>query len=81
MGEKKKEIDHISSQYKIVTMTFTEIQSEVEALSTEDQERLAAFLALRQNERDQEWCEKISKRLNDRTKENWISLDKLESDS
>ena len=62
-------------------MTFTEIQSEVDTLSSEDQDRLAAYLALRQNERDQEWCDKISQRLNDRNPSNWVSLDELESDN
>jgi len=60
-------------------MTFTEIRSEVDALSTDDQDRLAAYLALRQNERDQDWCETISRRLDNKDPSAWVSLDELES--
>ena len=50
-------------------MTFTEIQTEVDSLTTEEQDKLAAYLTLLQKERDPEWKDSISKkfRINKRT--------------
>lgn len=63
---------------KFPVMTFIEIKSEIDTLSTDDKDRLAAYFALHQKERDEAWCEKISKRLDDRNRENWVSLDDLD---
>ncbi len=61
-------------------MTFAEIRHEIDALPTDEQDRLAAYLALRQNERDEEWCAKIAERLHTSTDEktSWIPLEQVE---
>jgi hypothetical protein len=60
-------------------MTFTEIQTEVDSLTTEEQDKLAAYLTLRQKERDPEWNDRISKKIQNKQADRWIPLEQLNS--
>ena len=61
-------------------MTFIEIQSEVDALSTDEQDKLAAYLTLLQKERDPEWEAEISQKLKRPSNDNWVPLEQLNSE-
>lgn len=62
-------------------MTFTEIQTEVDSLTTEEQDKLAAYLTLLQKERDPEWKDSISKKIQNKQADRWIPLEQLNSEN
>lgn len=61
-------------------MTLSDIQKEVGELPEEQQDTLAAYLAMLRRSRDPEWEATLSKRLQDKNPENWVNLDDLELD-
>ena len=58
-------------------MNLAMVQQEVAGWSTEDQDRLAAFLAVIRLKRDPDHVEELGRRLDDKTSESWLSLDTL----
>jgi BioD-like phosphotransacetylase family protein len=61
-------------------MTFVDLQKSVSELPVDEQDKLAAYLTMLRKSRDPEWNEKISDRLNDQNKDNWVSLEELGED-
>jgi len=58
-------------------MTITELQNAIRRCSKEDQDQLAAFLALLRQQRDPEYLATLDARINDRNPQHWVSLEAL----
>ncbi len=58
-------------------MDLTVVQKEVEAWTPEEQDRLAAYLTVLRIKRSSEHAEELSRRLNDREPEHWLTLQEL----
>lgn len=56
-------------------MDLTIVEKEVSTWAPEDQDRLAAFLAMLRVKRSEKYARKLSKRVEDRDPGNWVSLD------
>ena len=58
-------------------MTIAELQNAIRSCSKEDQDQLAAFLAVLRQRRDPEYLATLDARINDRDPRQWVSLDVL----
>lgn len=58
-------------------MTITELQNAIRRCSKEDQDQLAAFLALLRQQRDPNYLATLDSRINDRDPQHWVSLDAM----
>ena len=58
-------------------MGFAAVREEVESLSAEEQDRLAAHLAFLRVQRDPGYAREMGRRIEDRSPESWQSLDEL----
>lgn len=55
-------------------MSFTEVQKTVEQWSSDDQDRLAAFLTALRLQRDGAYMDEMDRRLQDKDPANWMVL-------
>ena len=58
-------------------MSITEIISEVDKLEPIDRKRLMSHLVLRRLQENEEYRNELSRRLDDKDPDHWVSLDKL----
>ncbi|MFO1501930.1 MAG: hypothetical protein U1G07_26740 [Verrucomicrobiota bacterium] len=58
-------------------MTITDLQNAIRSCSKQDQDQLAAFLALLRQQRDPEYLATLDARINDRDPQHWVSLEAL----
>ena len=58
-------------------MNLAVIQKEVETLAPEEQDRLAAYLTVLRMKRTPGHAEELSRRLDDRNPDHWLTLDEL----
>ena len=58
-------------------MNLAVVQKEIEAWTPEDQDQLAAYLAVLRVQRTGEHAEELSRRLNDRDPDHWLTLPEL----
>jgi hypothetical protein len=56
---------------------MTELQNAIRHCSKEDQDRLAAFLALLRQQRDPDYLRTLDARINDRDPQHWVSFQEL----
>jgi hypothetical protein len=59
-------------------MKLDELQREAERLSSDEQRKLIGFLVAMEIRRDDVYREELSRRLDDRTSDAWISLGEAE---
>lgn len=60
-------------------MDLAIIQKEVETLAPEEQDRLAAYLTVLRMKRSPAHAEELSRRLDDRNPDHWMTLDELKA--
>ena len=58
-------------------MNLTTVQKEIEQWDSEQQDRLAACLSVLRLKRDPQHAKNLTRRLNDKTPGNWLTLDEL----
>ena len=58
-------------------MTVLEVQNEIKNMSSDDQDRLAGFLAALRKFRDPEYRKELEERKKDSDPNSWISLDEM----
>ena len=58
-------------------MNLAVVQKEIEAWTPEDQDQLAAYLTVLRMQRTPEHADELSRRLNDRDPDHWLSLSEL----
>ncbi|MCH7226429.1 hypothetical protein [Haloferula sp. A504] len=58
-------------------MSIDQIKEEIRGLSGEERHKLSSFLTELALEEDQGYWERIRRRVEDQTKESWISVDDL----
>ena len=62
------------------TITITELQNAIRRCSKEDQDQLAAFLALLRQQRDPEYLATLDARINDRDPQHRVILEALKEE-
>jgi len=60
-------------------MNLALIQKEVETLAPDEQDRLAAYLTVLRMQRTPEHAEQLSRRLDDRNPDHWLTLNELKA--
>lgn len=58
-------------------MNVVAVQKEVESWTSEQQDQLAAYLAVLRLKRTNEHAAELSRRLEDRSSEGWMTLDEM----
>ena len=58
-------------------MSLVTVQKEIEQWNSEEQDRLAASLSVLRLKRNPSHAKELAHRLNDKTPENWLTLDQL----
>ena len=61
-------------------MSLVTVQKEIEQWDSEKQDRLAACLSVLRLKRDPEHAKELARRLDDKTPENWLTLDQLKQE-
>ncbi len=58
-------------------MELTALEKEIERRTPQEQDRLAAFLSSLRAKRDPEYLRELDRRLDDRSPDQWLTLDEL----
>lgn len=59
-------------------MSIAELKAEVDRLSPEEREHLAAYLKIRKQMQDKEFVKELSRKVDDKNPANWITLEEAE---
>ena len=59
-------------------MSIAELKAEVDRLSPEEREHLAAYLKIRKQMQDKEFVKELSRKVDDNNPANWITLEEAE---
>jgi hypothetical protein len=66
-------------RYRGGTMNLEVVEREVASWEPEDQDRLAAYLTVLRLKRSPDHAQELTRRLDDREPEHWVSLDKVKA--
>jgi hypothetical protein len=59
-------------------MSIAELKAEVDRLTPEEREHLAAYLKIRKQMQDKEFVKELSRKIDDKNPANWITLEEAE---
>jgi len=59
-------------------VSIAELKAEVDRLSPEEREHLAAYLKIRKQMQDKEFVKELSRKVDDKNPANWITLEEAE---
>jgi hypothetical protein len=59
-------------------VSIAELKAEVDRLSPEEREHLAAYLKIRKQMQDKEFVKELSRKIDDKNPANWITLEEAE---
>ena len=60
-------------------MSIAELKAEVDRLSPEQQEYLAAYLKIKKQMQDEEFRKEMTRKINDKNPANWVTLEEAEA--
>jgi len=63
---------------KYNAMTLGELKSEIDRLSAQERRQLAAYLVTKDRLSDPEFLDELTRKIDDKNPENWISLEEAE---
>ncbi len=59
-------------------MSLTELKSEVDRLPVEERRQLTAYLVARERMLDPEFRQELTRKIDDKNEERWVSLEEVE---